>query len=405
MSRKHAKQRPSRRPQRASAPPASTPPTPHHPSRSSAPADGPVPGPVAASLDSSQPGEAPPPVESSIAEPVREAAPATTSADDEPHDPGRDAQGERHDAKREDPGTEPGEHDAAREDPDAAQQPAVKADQAGEQRTEDHDGDRGEPGDGAEGRASHDSEGEQRKPKARGSSAHDDGLHEEFFRRGEEVDREHIAAFDAAVNADRPGQPSDTPVTRAVPLDPMILERRARFRKMVAWALVPAAIIAVIAGARLVSKAESSAGANHSSAAGSPKPPNPLTTNVSRPASASGVVPVLSAPSAGVSAAPERSAAASAGPAVSQPPPEPAADVAATRKQVLKLLNQGKFKDALPLAQSAVAADPSDAELYLYEGTALEELGRRKEAIESYSRCVHQATKGPVHECRALGGK
>jgi tetratricopeptide (TPR) repeat protein len=220
---------------------------------------------------------------------------------------------------------------------------------------------------------------------------------------------EHIAAFDAAVNADRSGQASDTPVTRAVPLDPAILARRARLRKMVAWALVPAALIAVIGGARLISRAESAAGANHSSSVESPKPPRPLTTNLSRPASASVVMPVLSVPSPGVSAEPERSASASAEPAASQPPPEPAAepvaDLAATRKQVLKLLNQGKFKDALPLAQAAVAADPSDADLYLYEGTALEELGRRKEAIESYSRCVHQATKGPVQECRALGGK
>ena len=42
---------------------------------------------------------------------------------------------------------------------------------------------------------------------------------------------------------------------------------------------------------------------------------------------------------------------------------------------------------------------------YLFLGSALQDMGKYKEGIEAYSECVRHATKGPVHECRAMGGK
>ena len=53
----------------------------------------------------------------------------------------------------------------------------------------------------------------------------------------------------------------------------------------------------------------------------------------------------------------------------------------------------------------AVAADPSDALPYLYLGSSLQETGKWKEGVEAYSECVRHATKGPIHECRAMGGR
>jgi colicin import membrane protein len=49
-----------------------------------------------------------------------------------------------------------------------------------------------------------------------------------------------------------------------------------------------------------------------------------------------------------------------------------------------------------------VEADPTDANAYLYWGTALMELGKHKEAKGVFARCVETATRGPRHECRAF---
>ena len=80
------------------------------------------------------------------------------------------------------------------------------------------------------------------------------------------------------------------------------------------------------------------------------------------------------------------------------------ADLAALKKETLSLLNRGKNKDAIAKAQEAIAADPTDADLYLYLGSALQETGKWKDGIEAFSECVRNAKKGPVHECRQFGG-
>lgn len=80
------------------------------------------------------------------------------------------------------------------------------------------------------------------------------------------------------------------------------------------------------------------------------------------------------------------------------------ADGVDPKKEAFRLLNVGKFRDVIPLAQAAIARDPEDASPYLYLGTALQSSGRWKDGIEAYCRCVHAAKRGPVHECRAVGG-
>jgi len=86
-------------------------------------------------------------------------------------------------------------------------------------------------------------------------------------------------------------------------------------------------------------------------------------------------------------------------------PAELQGDATSLKKEALALMNRGKLKDAIPVAQAAIAADPSDALSYLYLGSALQDTGKWKDGIEAYSECVRNATKGPVHECRAMGGK
>jgi len=77
----------------------------------------------------------------------------------------------------------------------------------------------------------------------------------------------------------------------------------------------------------------------------------------------------------------------------------------ALRKETESLLNRGKTKDAIIKAREAIAADPSDASAYLYLGSALQDSGKWKDGIEAYSECVRNATKGPVNECRQMGGR
>ncbi len=85
-------------------------------------------------------------------------------------------------------------------------------------------------------------------------------------------------------------------------------------------------------------------------------------------------------------------------------PAPSAADAAALKKETLSLLNRGRTKDAIIKAREAIAADATDADLYLYLGSALQDSGKWKDGIDAYSECVRTATKGPVHECRAMGG-
>ena len=83
----------------------------------------------------------------------------------------------------------------------------------------------------------------------------------------------------------------------------------------------------------------------------------------------------------------------------------PSGDAKELRKEALNLLNRGKMKDAIPAARAAIAADPSEAMAYLYLGSALQDTGKWKDGIEAYSECVRNATHGPIHECRAMGGR
>jgi hypothetical protein len=101
-------------------------------------------------------------------------------------------------------------------------------------------------------------------------------------------------------------------------------------------------------------------------------------------------------------APPERSLAATRDPARKASDP-PGSDET-LKRQALSLLNKGALSEAIPVAKEAVAADPTDALGYLYLGSALQGVGRAREAIEVYSECVRHATRGPVSECRLMGG-
>jgi predicted Zn-dependent protease len=92
------------------------------------------------------------------------------------------------------------------------------------------------------------------------------------------------------------------------------------------------------------------------------------------------------------------------GESAADPKPASSADAVALKKDTERLLNRGRMKEAADKAREAIVADPTDAMPYLYLGSALQDLGKWKDAIAAYCECVRNATKGPVNECRAVGG-
>jgi hypothetical protein len=207
-----------------------------------------------------------------------------------------------------------------------------------------------------------------------------------------------------------------------ITVSPETLARRGRFRRAVAGVVAFAGVlsIAVVGRTLLSSRATGAvpAAPAHVAASEALRAPEPVkvaeATRVPvEPVAASDArVAAVDEPAKAVEPAqpeakPEEKPAEAAKPeepAKAAEPAKPAADAAALRKEAFALLNRGKMKDSIPVSQAAIAADPTDALPYLYLGSALQETGKWKAGIEAYSECVRNAKKGPIHECRAMGG-
>jgi tetratricopeptide (TPR) repeat protein len=96
--------------------------------------------------------------------------------------------------------------------------------------------------------------------------------------------------------------------------------------------------------------------------------------------------------------APAEAAPAEAAPAVDD------SDFEALSKETVRLLSAREFDKAMPLARRLIDLRPDSAFGYRCLGSALQDLGKMKEAREVYSECVTNAKKGEVLECSALGG-
>jgi hypothetical protein len=186
---------------------------------------------------------------------------------------------------------------------------------------------------------------------------------------------------------------------------PALLARKRLLRRVV-FAVLAIALVLVIPVLRRVHLANALRPAQ-----AMPKPSSATTVLAAPP-------PYLpaSAVSLAVVPPPAETAALVSASAAPDAPPSPSADASQAptpegpsarelQRRALDLLDRGKVKLALGVAQSAIVADPSEAISYLYLGTALQELGRWKDAVKVYSDCVRTATHGPIGECRQLGGR
>ncbi|WP_437741998.1 hypothetical protein WMF39_41485 [Sorangium sp. So ce1504] len=269
-----------------------------------------------------------------------------------------------------------------------------------------------------------------------------------FFRREEEESFPPLAEV-----ASGPDDRADERLVVVHQLSPETLARRARLRRIVAAVAGLAGVISVAVVAKAVFSSKPSSPAPVAMAAPAPKPAlvetkllaaagAPSPARAKTPAQTESALTESSAKGAGAvpdpvkveadaekaeaekaaaekaeaeKAAAEKAAAekaeaekAAAEKAEAEKAAAPAAgavDAGKLKKEALSFLNRGRYKDAIEASRAAIAADPSDALPYLYLGSALQDTGKWKDGIAAYSDCVRNATKGPVHECRAMGGR
>jgi trimeric autotransporter adhesin len=259
-----------------------------------------------------------------------------------------------------------------------------------------------------------------RTPSARKLAIEDDETDKAFFEGAKEVEAKlHAEAKKAAMAVDVIEQPLPR-----VSITPELIAHRKRLRKIVQGVIGFCGLMSLLVVVRLVAGPKKSDAAQieapiaHAAMkvtepAVAPRPaetapavpaataaPTAAASDAAASGSASAEPTTSAAPAA--SDAPATSAAASASAPASSaaggaPDPEKAKPL--TRK-ALAALERSNFKGAIEHASASIEADPTDANAYLYWGTALMEMGKRAEAKVVFGKCVEQATRGRKAECR-----
>ena len=199
-------------------------------------------------------------------------------------------------------------------------------------------------------------------------------------------------------------------------LSPATIARRARLRRVVAGVVAFAGVITLaVVGKTLAASKQ-------------PATSLPIKPSVTQEAKVEVKQPEVKQPEVKAPPAPEKTAEVAAVPAptasasadVAKAEPAPTADPKAVEdpkkvepgggdakaltKEAESFLNRGNRKEAMAKAREAIAADPTQALPYLLLGSALQDSGKWKDGIDAYSDCVRTATKGPVGDCRQMGG-
>ncbi len=230
----------------------------------------------------------------------------------------------------------------------------------------------------------------------------------------------------------------------APPLSPVVLERQRKARKIVTGVVAAASLVALfgigrwlfggkpadaqptarppiaarveenkpvqptietLATAKPTATAEATAAATPAveTAVASAAPSASASESASASASAEASASASASASALASASASTSASAEAapGPKKNVSPEE----LKEMRKKADRLANNGDNKGAIDAAKAVLEADPTDALMYLYIGSAYMSLGKMKEAKEAFNECVRNGKGGHVGECAAFGGK
>ncbi len=252
-------------------------------------------------------------------------------------------------------------------------------------------------------------------------------------RQGSIPDPTEVSFFDpATVSAHiaRAHEPSDAhdihTLSQAEMLNhrralPEVAARRARLARYVKITVGTAAALLVLAALLHLSARSGRAGgqtsemlmAPPSTAAAETQADAVKTTAATVPAStattATAATTSASANEAALDAAPMEAPSASAAVAVTAPTdmsPDAAAAAALPLAKFAQIaLERGKLADAIDAGEQATTLDPTEARSWLVLGGAYQDRGDMQKARRCYNSCVGHATRGPVNECRALGGR
>ncbi len=192
---------------------------------------------------------------------------------------------------------------------------------------------------------------------------------------------------------------------------PEVAARRMRLAKVVQITVGTAGALIILAVLLHLSAGTGQAGgsghtsemlvAPPSNATSEPVKTTGATVETTPPATAVAAASAPAAPEAALDAA----AAAAVDPATTAAPAASSAESVALAALAQKALEKGKLGDAIDAGEQATTLDPGDARSWLVLGGAYQERGDMQNARRCYTACVQHATRGPVNECRALGGR
>ncbi len=172
------------------------------------------------------------------------------------------------------------------------------------------------------------------------------------------------------------------------------LERRARFRRIVAGVVAFAAVVSIfVVGRRILT---------HSAA-----PQSTPSADV-KPAETKAADAKPAETKAADAKAAEEEAKKKADEEAKKKADEDSkkknVDVEGLKKSGMLQINSFRFKDAAETGKQLIEADPEEATGYFVLGAALQNSGKWPEGSEVLNECVRKATKGPVGDCKAAGG-
>jgi len=245
-----------------------------------------------------------------------------------------------------------------------------------------------------------------------------DALHELFFLQGEEFEGD-LSEPPTVPDLASDGLSGES--VRPVVVAAAAASRRRTLRKMVASVLASATLLVLFGGAKVAAKHRQQPPLRNYLSHQAASQASPITSALYAPITPAADILPASASSPRLAASNEPPAAAPVA-ASNEPFAEASSSESAhdstgsvakllagssslnPRKEAERLLNLGRMKEAASMSEAAIESDPDDAMGYLFLGTALQSSGRWKDGLEAYCRCVHRAKKGPVGECRAVGG-
>jgi hypothetical protein len=191
------------------------------------------------------------------------------------------------------------------------------------------------------------------------------------------------------------------------PLDPETERYRQSRRKQLSSVVLGALGLAVLVGAvgvvsRGMRTEEPVPVATSARPTQRPTPPATTSAPAATTAAPTTTAPIATAPATTAEPPPSATTPPSASAAPSAEAPVELDPKKAKEFQLksLQMLERGKYDDSIAFAQQAVSLDPTEANPYLYWGTALMSQNKRAQAKEIFTRCVETAKHGPVHECR-----